>query len=69
MELQAETWNFIKKELWHKPFPVNSTKILKTPFLNRTTPVAASVASSSIKLAINLKVGASLLETILDMPT
>ena len=28
---QAELFNFIKKRLWHRPFPVNFAKILRTP--------------------------------------
>ena len=30
-----------KKRIWHRCFPVNSTKFLRTPF-KRTPPVAAS---------------------------
>ena len=33
----------LKKRLWHRCFPVNFAKFLKTPFLKRTPPVAASI--------------------------
>ena len=32
----------LKKSLWHMCFPVNFAKFLRTPFFNRTPPVAAS---------------------------
>ena len=39
---------FNKFDLWHRCFPVNFTKfLLRTPFLTRTSPVAASVLSIS----------------------
>ena len=28
----AETCNFIKKRFWHRCFPVNFAKFLRTPF-------------------------------------
>ena len=31
-----------KMRLWHRCFPVNFVKFLRTPFFNRTPPVAAS---------------------------
>ena len=31
------------KRLWHRCFPVNSVKFLRTPFFYRTPPLAASV--------------------------
>ena len=37
--------NFIKKSLWHRRFPVNFVKFLRTPFFYRTPLVAASVGS------------------------
>ena len=40
--------NFIKKRLWHRCFPVNFTKFLRTPFFNRTPLVTASVKVESI---------------------
>ena len=35
IKLQASDWgfSFIKKSLWHRCFPVNLAKILRTPFL------------------------------------
>ena len=32
-----ETCNFIKKRLWHRSFPVNFAKFLRTPFLQNTS--------------------------------
>ena len=32
IKLQAEAWNFIKKRLAHRCFPVNFAKFLTTPF-------------------------------------
>ena len=37
-----KAWNFIKKRLQHKYFPVKFVKFLRTPFFYRTPPVAAS---------------------------
>ena len=34
--------SLLKRSLWHKRFPVNFAKFLRTHFFNRTTPVAAS---------------------------
>ena len=34
--------NFIKKKLWHRCFPVNFMKFLRTPLFYRTPLVAAS---------------------------
>ena len=33
----------LKKRLWHRCFPVNAGKFLRTAFIARTPPVAASV--------------------------
>ena len=33
IKLQASTCNFIKKRLWHRCFPVNCARFLRTPFL------------------------------------
>ena len=33
----GEACNFIKKRLWHRFFPVNFEKFLKTPFLQKTS--------------------------------
>ena len=33
IKLQAETCNFIKKELWHRCFLVNFVKFIRTPFV------------------------------------
>ena len=30
LQLQTEAWNFIKKKLWHRCFPVNFAKFLRT---------------------------------------
>ena len=35
--------DFIKKRLWHRCFPVNFAKFLRTPFLYRTPLVVASL--------------------------
>ena len=35
----------LKKSLWHRCFPVNFVKFLRTPFFYRTPPVAASGCS------------------------
>ena len=35
--------SFLIKRLWHRCFPLNFAKFLKTPFYIRTLPVAASV--------------------------
>ena len=32
IKLQAEACNFIKKRLWHRCFPMNVAKFLRTPF-------------------------------------
>ena len=32
-----EACNFIKKRLWHRCFPVNFAKFLRTPFLQSTS--------------------------------
>ena len=37
----AVACNFIKKGLWHRCFPVNFAKFLRTPFSYRAPPVAA----------------------------
>ena len=34
----------LKKRLYHRSFPVNFAKFLRTPFVHRTPPVAASVS-------------------------
>ena len=33
----------LKKRLWHRCFPVNAGKFLRTAFIARTPPVAATV--------------------------
>ena len=35
--LQPQDCNFIKNRLWHRCFPVNFTKFLRTPFLQNTS--------------------------------
>ena len=43
---QQNTWGlqlYQKKRLWHRCFPMNLTKFLRTTFFYRTPPVAASV--------------------------
>ena len=50
IKLQAHACNFIKKETWHRCFPVNFAKFLRTPFFYKT-PLAAA---SEVKL-YNLK--------------
>ena len=47
IKLQASICNFIKKRLWHRCFPVNFAKFLRTPIFIEQE-VAAS--DSSIKL-------------------
>ena len=37
IQLQAWAWNFIKKRLWHKCFPVSFAKFLRTFFLQNTS--------------------------------
>ena len=37
IELQAETCSFLKKILWHRCFPLNFAKFLRTPFLQNTS--------------------------------
>ena len=34
--LRLQPCNFIKKRLWHRCFPVNFVKFLRTPFLQNT---------------------------------
>ena len=34
---QPQAWNFIKKRLWRRCFPVNFTKFLRAPYLQKTT--------------------------------
>ena len=42
---------------WHRCFPVNFAKFLRTPFLNRTSPVAASVhKTKDIKKNVKQKI-------------
>ena len=42
-----QAWNFIKKRLQHKCFPVNIAKFLRTPLL-KNIPVAASEKTTSV---------------------
>ena len=53
--------HLLKKRPWHRCFPVNFVKLLKTPFFSRTSPVAASINSEWID-AMVLKVSYGLLE-------
>ena len=39
---EGRTATLLKKRLWHRCFPVNFTKFLRTPFFYRKPPVAAS---------------------------
>ena len=39
---RPEACNFIKKRFWHRCFPVNFVKFLRTPFFIEHPPVAAS---------------------------
>ena len=39
----------IELQAWHRCFPVNFAKFLRTPFLYRTPPVAASVLHSRMR--------------------
>ena len=41
----------LKKRLWHRCFPVNFAKFLRTAFLYRTPLVTASVAVHSVSVA------------------
>ena len=43
--LRPETCNFIKKIIWHRNFPENFARFLRTPFLYRTPLVAASTCA------------------------
>ena len=40
---KLQACNFVKKRLWHKCFPVNFARFLRTFFSHSTPPVAASV--------------------------
>ena len=46
-EPQATT--LLKKRLWHRCFPVNSSKFQRTLFFHRTPPVAASGSKQSFR--------------------
>ena len=35
--IELQTWKAVKKRLWHKCFPVNLAKFLRTPFLQNTS--------------------------------
>ena len=50
IKLQAEAWNFIKKESLAQVFPANFVKFLRTAFFYGTPPVATSDARSFRKL-------------------
>ena len=45
----------LKKKLWHRCFPVNFMKFLKTFFFHRTPPVAASKSSKMLILILLLE--------------
>ena len=38
IKLQAQPAMFLKKSLWHRCFPVNFAKLLRTPFLKEHHP-------------------------------
>ena len=42
IKLQATPATLLKAKLWHRCFPVNFAKFLRTSFFYRTPPVAAS---------------------------
>ena len=44
----------LKKRLWHKSFPVNFVKFLRTSFLNTTSGVASSFPSSIYDFFIHI---------------
>ena len=48
---------FLKKRLWHKRFPVNFVKFLRTPFLNTTSGVASSFPSFIYDFFIHICLG------------
>ena len=45
--IKLQISNFIKKRLWHRYFPVNFAKFLRTQCLYRMHPVAASEQNNS----------------------
>ena len=54
-----------EKRLWHRCFPMNFAKVSRTPFFNRTPPVAASENSINTTLEIlNNKVDAVTIITL-----
>ena len=48
--------SLLKKRLWHRCFPVNFVKFLRTPFFNRTPPVAPSDCIPSNIFFIQLQI-------------
>ena len=48
---KVKAYNFIKKRLQHRRFPLNISKFLRTPFFYRTHLVAASVSFRGLNIA------------------
>ena len=51
----TKAWNFTKKKLQHRCFPVNFAKFLRTHFFYRTPPLAASVSLNAFNKYAPLK--------------
>ena len=46
IKLEPKASNFIKKSLWHKCFPLNFAKFLRTTFLQNTSGTASVLVLS-----------------------
>ena len=46
IKLEPKASNFIKKSLWHKCFPVNFAKFIRTTFLQNTSGTASVLVLS-----------------------
>ena len=46
---EAQACNFIKKRLWHRCFPLNVAKFLRTPFLTEHLWATAAETSSVLR--------------------
>ena len=49
-KLQVQACNFIKKRLWHRCFPMNFVKFLRTPFLTEHIRWLASFYKETVML-------------------
>ena len=55
LEILQNSKETLCQRLWHRCFPVNFVKFLRTPFLHRTPLVAASVSICQIMDLVEVK--------------